>query len=179
MLIAIKPVHYGTYYDISLEMLGLFFIIGGFGNRLWCTLYIGGRKNDSLLQDGPYSICRNPLYVGSILAAFGVGMQTEMLTFAILSGSVCWIIFHVVVKREEKFLHGKFGARYQSYIAVTPRFWPKFSIYKDDFEAHSFRTEMLWNTFRDGLVLLTAIPITETVELAHRAGLLEAVFSSY
>ena len=29
--------------------------------RLWCGIYVFGRKSKVLCMDGPYSICRNPL----------------------------------------------------------------------------------------------------------------------
>jgi protein-S-isoprenylcysteine O-methyltransferase Ste14 len=178
-LFAIKPVYDNTYYDFWLELCGGILILCGLGIRLWCTLYIGGRKNRDLLSDGPYSLCRNPLYVGSIFAAFGIGLQTEMLTFGLFCGIVCWAIFHVVVKREERYLLGEFGDAYRDYFETTPRFWPRFSAYKDDLKEHSFRPSMLWNTLRDGLVLFAAIPVTEAIEVAHRAGLLKAAFLLY
>ncbi|QND45830.1 isoprenylcysteine carboxylmethyltransferase family protein (plasmid) [Rhizobium lusitanum] len=178
-LLAIKPVYDNTYYDFSLEVLGVLMILCGFGIRLWCTLYIGGKKNKDLLSDGPYSLCRNPLYVGSISAAIGIGLQTEMLTFGLFCGAACWVIFHVVVKREERYLLGEFGDAYRRYLKTTPRFWPRFSAYKDDLKEHRFRPSMLWNTFRDGLVLFAAIPVTEAIEAAHRLGLLKAAFLLY
>jgi protein-S-isoprenylcysteine O-methyltransferase Ste14 len=178
-LFAIKPVYDSTYYDLWLEIAGFIFILCGFGVRLWCTLYIGGRKNRDLLSDGPYSLCRNPLYVGSMLAAFGIGLQTEMLSFGIFCGIVCWAIFYVVVKKEERYLLVEFGEPYQLYFETTPRFWPRFSAYKDDLKEHRFQPAMLWNTFRDGLVLFAAIPVTEAIEAAHRAGVLKAIFRLY
>lgn len=178
-LLAIKPVYDNTLYDFSLEVLGVLFILMGLGIRLWCTLYIGGRKNAELLSDGPYSLCRNPLYVGSILAAFGIGLQTEMLTFAVLCGAVSWVIFHVVVSREERFLLIEFGASYSDYLKTTPRFRPRFSAYRDDLLERSFRPAMLWNTLRDGLVLFISIPITEAIEVAHKTGAIKAVLQLY
>jgi protein-S-isoprenylcysteine O-methyltransferase Ste14 len=43
--------------------------------RLWSTLYIGGRKRVVLVSDGPYSLCRNPLYVGTFLIALSNAEQ--------------------------------------------------------------------------------------------------------
>lgn len=47
--------------------------------RCWCTLYIGGRKGETLVSVGPYSLCRNPLYFFSFVGAAGVGAQTGSL----------------------------------------------------------------------------------------------------
>ena len=44
----------------SLMLLACFMAgIGAFG-RIWCSLYIAGYKNNVLVTDGPYSMCRNP-----------------------------------------------------------------------------------------------------------------------
>ncbi|MBB4956084.1 protein-S-isoprenylcysteine O-methyltransferase Ste14 [Agrobacterium vitis] len=178
-LFVIKPVYDSTYYDLGLEMAGFLCILAGFGVRLWCTLYIGGRKSRDLISDGPYSLCRNPLYVGSILAAFGIGLQTEMVSFAIFCGVICWAVFHVVVKREERYLLVEFGEPYQQYLEKNPRFWPRFNAYNDSLREYSFRPAMLWNTFRDGLVLFAAIPVTEAIEFAHRQELIKAIIQLY
>ena len=50
--------------------------------RAWCSLYIGGRKKAEIVDRGPYSISRNPLYVFSFMGAFGVGAQTGSVTLA-------------------------------------------------------------------------------------------------
>jgi protein-S-isoprenylcysteine O-methyltransferase Ste14 len=179
LLLFIKPIYDSSHFDLWLEIGGALSITCGLGVRLWCTLYIGGKKNRDLLSDGPYSLCRNPLYAGSILAAFGIGLQTEMLTFAVLCGMICIFVFQIVVRREERFLLAEFGEPYRRYLKDTPRFLPRFSAYKDDLRERSFRPAMLWNTFRDGLVLFMAIPITEAIEAAHQAGYLKALFLLY
>lgn len=40
----------------------------------WSILYIGGRKNQMIMQDGPYSMCRHPLYLFSTIGVFGFGL---------------------------------------------------------------------------------------------------------
>jgi protein-S-isoprenylcysteine O-methyltransferase Ste14 len=50
--------------------------IASFG-RIWCSLYIGGFKTNSLISGGPYSLCRNPLYFFSFLGGIGIGLATE------------------------------------------------------------------------------------------------------
>jgi protein-S-isoprenylcysteine O-methyltransferase Ste14 len=51
--------------------------------RLWCSLYIAGYKTDVLVTEGPYSMCRNPLYFFSLLGAVGVGLASETFTLPV------------------------------------------------------------------------------------------------
>jgi protein-S-isoprenylcysteine O-methyltransferase Ste14 len=178
-LVVTRPVYDNAYYGFSLEAVGILLIMGGFGIRLWCTLYIGGKKKRTLMCDGPYSLCRNPLYVGSMLAAVGIGLQTKMLTFGLLGGIACWVVFRVVVGQEEKYLLDKFGEPYRRYCERTPRFMPRFAGYNDDAEQRHFEPSKLWNTFRDGLALFAVIPVTEAIDVAHRGEMLTALFHLY
>jgi hypothetical protein len=114
-----------------------------------------------------------------MLGAVGVGMQTGMASFALLGGLICWAIFSVVVRREEAFLHSRFGPAYARYCVRTPRFWPRFDLYDDGAGAGVFTTRSLKKTLRDGAVFLLALPITEVIENLHEAGVLPALFSLY
>ena len=44
----------------TLEVLGVFLVIGAVLGRFWAILYSGGAKNRRVVQDGLYSICRAP-----------------------------------------------------------------------------------------------------------------------
>ena len=54
---------------------GILFLVGclcvgaAMAGRMWCAQYIAGYKNDVLVREGPYSVCRNPLYFFSFLGA--------------------------------------------------------------------------------------------------------------
>ena len=179
-LLVVAPRETGdTDYHVWIEFGGFVAILAAIALRLWCTLYIGDRKNDELAMTGPYSVCRNPLYLGSMLGAVGVGMQTGMASFAVLGGLICWAIFAVVVRREEAYLHGRFGPAYARYCARTPRFWPRFDLYDDGAGAGVFTTRSLRKTLRDGAVFLLALPLTEVIENLHEAGLLPTLVSLY
>src|SRR3954470_2338659 len=89
--------------------------------RCWCTLYIGGRKIAELVRIGPYSMMRNPLYTMSFIGAAGVGAQTGSVVMAGLFLLIAWVVFRLVVAREEKFLIGRFGEPYVDYLKTVPR----------------------------------------------------------
>src|SRR6476660_1715925 len=48
--------------NLAFDLLGWGAFLGGTALRLWATGYVGGRKRRELVTEGPYSLCRNPLY---------------------------------------------------------------------------------------------------------------------
>jgi protein-S-isoprenylcysteine O-methyltransferase Ste14 len=112
-----------------LNTLGWLFFLAYAAIRVWATLFIGGRKNNVLQVDGPYSVCRNPLYVGSTCFALSIAFFLKSLTFggALLVAFLYYWMF--VVSDEEKFLEKRFGEVFRDYCRRTPRFWPRFSAF--------------------------------------------------
>lgn len=108
------------YLEHPVEHLGLVCILACILGRAWCSLYIGGRKKQEIVDVGPYSISRNPLYVFSFLGAFGVGAQTGSLVVAVVFAAAAYVVFRVVVGREEAFLLQAFGSPYEAYLSRTP-----------------------------------------------------------
>lgn len=96
--------------------------------RIWATLFIGGNKDIRLQTDGPYSICRNPLYVGSFCFALAVTCMLKSTVFA--AGVVLAFVVYLnfVVRAEEHFLNLLFGEAFTNYCHRTPPFWPRWSL---------------------------------------------------
>ncbi|MDZ5698484.1 isoprenylcysteine carboxylmethyltransferase family protein [Chelativorans sp. M5D2P16] len=158
-----------------IETLGLALVMVGIGGRLWATLYIGGRKSAVVVSTGPYSITRNPLYLFSSIAAAGVGAQTGSYVVTCLCLVLSAAFFHIVARREERFLSTTLGDEYFSYLRRVPRFLPNPLIYRDDAEV-TFKTERVRATFVDGLVFLAAIAVLEAIEVAQEAGTVPILF---
>lgn len=118
----------GSWLDNGFDLIGwtLFMVGGGF--RWWATLYIGGRKLDTVVAEGPYSICRNPLYVGTFLMGLGIAFFLQSLTFAIGFGVAAVFYLGVTVPAEEILLRDKFGLTFVEYCRKVPRFWPRFRL---------------------------------------------------
>jgi protein-S-isoprenylcysteine O-methyltransferase Ste14 len=159
----------------TIEMFGVLLIFLGIVGRLWSTLYIGGRKSESVVTGGPYSITRNPLYLFSTLAAAGVGAQMGSIVATIGFGLLCAAAFHVVILREERFLRDVLGAPYLAYVARVPRFFPDMSLYQEG-DTGAFRPRLLLNTLLDGLVFLVAMPVFELIDTAQQSGALPVLF---
>jgi len=158
------------YLEHPVEHLGLVSILACILGRAWCSLYIGGRKKQEIVDVGPYSISRNPLYVFSFLGAFGVGAQTGSLVVAVVFAAAAYGVFRVVVGREEAF-----GPPYEAYVSSTPRFLPNLSLWRDA-DVLSIRPVFFLRTVRDGLVFLLAVPVFESLELLQRVGGFTSLF---
>ncbi len=156
------------------ERAGLAAIIFSIVGRGWCSLYIGGRKKAEIVDRGPYSISRNPLYLFSFIGAFGIGAQTGSVTVAVLFVAAAVIIFTQTVRREEGFLAREFGETYARYVARTPRFGPDFSLWRDEAEL-TVRPQFFLTTLRDGLMLLVAMPLFELIDVGQADGVLRVL----
>lgn len=158
----------------GLEAFGLGLIVICIVGRAWCSLYIGGRKKAEIVNRGPYSISRNPLYIFSFMGAFGVGAQTGSLVLATLFLVLTVAVFYATVRREEAWLSEAFGQTYADYCARTPRFWPDFSKWHDE-GMLEIKPGFFLTTLRDGLVFLLAVPLFESVEKLQNIGWLASL----
>ena len=167
-LIFIGSAHDELWHE-RIESNGMMLILIGIGGRLWSTLYIGGRKAAEVVDTGPYSIMRNPLYFFSTIAAMGVGMQAGSMWLGAAFAVGCWAAFHIVTLREERWLAANLGQPFRDYMARVPRFFPNPFIYRDQQEV-TFSPKLLNRTWLDGLAFFASVPILETLESLQQAG---------
>ncbi|MBS7542371.1 methyltransferase family protein [Ancylobacter oerskovii] len=158
-----------------IETVGLALLFVAIAGRTWCSLYISGRKKSEIVALGPYSICRNPLYVFSFIGAAGAGAQFGSLTAALAATLLTWAVFSIVVRKEERFLAERFGETYLAYKARVPRFWPNFRLWQN-VDTLEIRPRMVMQTFVDACVFLAAIPLAEGIEMAQAAGWLPVLW---
>jgi protein-S-isoprenylcysteine O-methyltransferase Ste14 len=92
--------------------------------RVWSTLFVGGRKDQELQTEGPYSVTRNPLYVGSFFLALSVVFFLKSLLLLAVIVIMGAVYLTGVIRGEERFLEEKFGERFREYCRRTPRFLP-------------------------------------------------------
>jgi protein-S-isoprenylcysteine O-methyltransferase Ste14 len=98
--------------------------------RVWATLYVGGRKDQEMQTEGPYSICRNPLYLGSLAFAIAAACFLKSIVFAAALLPAVFLYLRFVVRAEEHYLERRFQADYRDYCRRTPRFWPRWSAFR-------------------------------------------------
>ena len=95
--------------------------------RWWATLYVGGKKCHELAVEGPYSMCRNPLYFGTFLLTLSIAFYLRSATFAIGLLLATPIYLEITIPWEERQLRNAFGERFEIYRRKTPKFLPDFS----------------------------------------------------
>jgi protein-S-isoprenylcysteine O-methyltransferase Ste14 len=159
-------------------LVGLFFCAVATVGRLWCAQYIAGYKTDKLVTEGPYSVCRNPLYFFSLLGGTGAGLCTECLTLAAIIPCVFAVIYPITIKNEERTLSRIFGSAYDDYTARVPRFLPKWSLFHEPPEyvvvPKVFRREAI-----DALYFVLIIGYFEIVEELIELGIIKTFISIY
>jgi protein-S-isoprenylcysteine O-methyltransferase Ste14 len=163
------------FVNVVFEQVGLLLILAGIFGRLWSILYVGGRKNKQLVTTGPYSMTRNPLYFSSMLSIAGVCMLFGSVFIMLLFPVIMFCVFIYTAKREAGYLQHLFGSQYDNYARNTPLFWPKFSRIQNDREV-IISTSTLVSTFRDALLLIALIPLSELLDYLHGNGYLVARF---
>lgn len=159
----------------ALPLLGLVCSVSGVIIRIFSTLYVGGRKNDALITDGPFSVVRNPLYVGSLLATIGLGLLVSSMLIAALALSVFVALHAHTIAREEEFLLSKFGAEYEAYRAKTPCWLPRLSLWQSPSEI-SVKPAFILRTIRDGMVFILAVPALMALAELRDHGFIPTLF---
>lgn len=98
--------------------------------RTWGTSYLRAEvmrdsrvHTERLLADGPYRYVRNPLYIGNILLAIGLGLMASRIGFVILVVGMTWFVLRLI-QREEAELARDQGEPYQRYRAAVRRLLP-------------------------------------------------------
>lgn len=173
IFLGVSPYEDETFFLDSIEILGVLLIIAGVLGRFWAILYIGGRKNREIMQTGPYSMMRHPLYTFSILAVFGFSLTlTSIVTTIVLAGGIAAILI-VTAMKEEKFLRSEFGARYDNYAARVPMILPNPKLYQSPPTIEVDVRHLRGNLF-DAIVFLGLIPLAEIAEWTRDAALVPA-----
>lgn len=161
-----------------LFMIGCFFVgIASLG-RLWCSLYVAGYKNTSLIVVGPYSVCRNPLYFFSMVGAIGVGLATETFTIPALIVIVFALYYPFVIRHEEKTLLQLHGQEFEAYLKTVPRFWPKWSLLTEPAE-YVVITKTFKKHLFSALWFIWIVGILEFIEVLRELKILDMHFSIY
>jgi protein-S-isoprenylcysteine O-methyltransferase Ste14 len=133
-------------------------VIGCWAIRVWGAAYLRAAVvwnrdalDHKLIVAGPYRYLRDPLYLGSLLLAFGFGALASPLGFAIIVAANLALV-GLLMREETALMRTRYGAVYEAYRAAVPSLIPRFTA--------------------------ATVTGTETVEPSLRQGLRSEIFSA-
>lgn len=137
-------------------VLSLLLVLPG----LWLRGYASGyvKKNAEVTMSGPYAFTRNPLYLGSMLIAFGFALAARSVWIAIALAVLFAVIYVPVIRSEEAFLRSKF-AGYDEYAARVPRLIPRLRMQELSASAEGGFSSELYGKHREYNALIGAAAI--------------------
>lgn len=83
------------------------------------------QKNDVLARQGPYTLTRNPLYLGSFLLAAGFAVMSGSSVAAALLLIPSALIYPRIIRDEERHLGDLFGQEFEDFRRQVPTFFPR------------------------------------------------------
>jgi protein-S-isoprenylcysteine O-methyltransferase Ste14 len=81
----------------------------------------------SLVQEGIFAHCRNPLYLGNVLILTGVGIASNSMLFIVVGVPLFLFAYASIIAAEENYLRGRFGAEFDEYCRRVNRLIPRFT----------------------------------------------------
>jgi len=132
-------------------LLAIFFM--WFARPTWISLAVGAmlaapglllrayaagyvKKDRELTTTGPYAHTRNPLYLGSVIAAAGCGVASRNLWIVVAMLVMFFAIYIPVIRDEEAYL-GKIFSGFDEYRKHVPRLLPRLSAFRAGTEVTS------------------------------------------
>jgi len=107
-----------------IDAAGFALILIGLGIRIVARDWKASHGSSGVVVTGPYAVVRNPMYVGSFLLGLGfcaiIGSMPFLIGFAVVYG----IVHEMVVRREERFLLGRWQDEYSAYLRSVPAWIP-------------------------------------------------------
>jgi protein-S-isoprenylcysteine O-methyltransferase Ste14 len=135
-------------------LLGLVLVVPG----LWLRGYASGyvKKNRELTTTGPYAHTRNPLYLGSMMIAFGFALAARSVWIAAILVILFAAIYVPVIRSEEEYLRSRFP-EFDAYAATVPRLFPRVVAARGSGAAKGVFSAALYRKHREYQALLGAL----------------------
>ena len=119
--------------------LSLLLVVPGVWLRGYAAGYV--RKNTELTRTGPYAHTRNPLYLGSMMIAFGFAAAAGSWAILIALAALFAAIYWPTIKGEEAYLREHF-AGFDEYARRVPRLLPRLTAAATDDAKGSFSSKL-------------------------------------
>lgn len=123
--------HWGRAGVPALFWIGIALVAACWALRVWGSSYLSASvvwdarvRIDSLIVAGPFRFTRNPLYLGNVLLAIGVGLLAPWPGWIFLIvANVAYV--YVLIACEERDLLATYGDAFRRYCKTVPRLFPR------------------------------------------------------
>jgi protein-S-isoprenylcysteine O-methyltransferase Ste14 len=85
------------------------------------TGLLPGGATMSLIEEGPYRLSRNPLYVGLLALHLALALLVPSVWAVVTLPASVLLVRWGAIRPEERFLHERFGADYDAYTRRVRR----------------------------------------------------------
>jgi protein-S-isoprenylcysteine O-methyltransferase Ste14 len=143
--------------------IGLALFAAGFVLRVWSQMHLHYRLKEHkiLTMTGPYTMVRNPIYIGNTLILVGTTLIAQLAWFAPIMLLACMITYALVVRYEERHLSEKYGTPYRDFLSSVPRWVPRIKNMSAP-AAHSHKRFLLPSVLAElHILLLLILPLTK------------------
>ena len=113
------PVDLGAWrVPLGCVLVVLFVVWNGWS--LWLfgrhrTGLLPGQATETMIEEGPFRLSRNPLYVGLLALYLGLALLAPTFWGLVLFPLAVLLVLWGAILPEERFLHERFGAPYDEY----------------------------------------------------------------
>lgn len=121
---------------------GIAVALAGLLLRAWSAGCL--EKERKLATGGPYAHTRNPLYLGSAIAALGFAIAGGRWWFFLLLGFFLGAVYWPVIRYEQARLAKLFPEQFPAYAQAVPLFWPRLQPWRGSGASGVF----LWEHYR-------------------------------
>lgn len=154
------------WFSELLKLAGLIMLGTAAFGRVWCLVYVAGKKDRCLVTQGPYSIVRNPLYVFSFIGVLGLGLALKNPLLSVLLAAAFILYYRNVAPREERALESEFGEAYRDYKQRTPRWFPEWSLYTEPKTLDQVNVRAIRQGILQAVWFVLAYVIIEVIEIS-------------
>lgn len=129
-LLLVPPGWSSLSLSTSRALIGVPIAAAGELLRLWAVHHIGAisrTRSDRLgplIDTGPFSVVRNPLYLGNIVLWLGLAISSRLIWIAPFIVLLLALEYHAIVRWEEQLLAARIGEPYRVYMTRVPRWIP-------------------------------------------------------
>jgi protein-S-isoprenylcysteine O-methyltransferase Ste14 len=113
------PVDLGEW-RVPLGWALVLIVVAWNGWALWLfgrhrTGLLPGQETTTIIEEGPFRVSRNPLYVGLLALYLGLALLAPTAWGLVLFPAAVLLLLWGAIVPEERYMHERFGARYDDY----------------------------------------------------------------